>query len=342
MLTAAVVGAGLMGQWHARALRRAGHHLSLVVDPDENRARALARHFPRCRTTVSVEDLHASSVHAVHVCTPVASHAPIVATALESGAHVLCEKPLATDAASTARLLELARSRDRLLCPVHQALFQQGVRQALAGLSRIGLLVHVELTMCTAGAEGRNAPEKDEVVAEILPHPIALLGRLLPEALEAAWEVQRPAPGELRAAAVVNRSGASIAPTAAILISTSGRPIANAAILIGTDGTIRLDLFHGFSTFQSGATSRLRKAMSPFVAAALTGGGAAANLARRVVRRQSAYPGLWELVRLFYEAAASSKPAPISPHETLAVAALRDRILSARGPAYSRPGTTLS
>jgi hypothetical protein len=50
-------------------------------------------------------------------------------------------------------------------------------------------------------------------------------------------------------------------------------------------------------------------------------------LGQRALRRQTAYPGLWELVQQFYAAAAQHAPSPISPAATLAVACARDAIL---------------
>ena len=57
----------------------------------------------------SVEDLLAADdVDVVHVCTPNATHAPLVRAAIAAGKHVVCEKPLAVDAAEAAELVALA------------------------------------------------------------------------------------------------------------------------------------------------------------------------------------------------------------------------------------------
>jgi predicted dehydrogenase len=51
----------------------------------------------------------------VDICTPNQTHAPITLAALQSGKHVLCEKPLATTAAEVRRLRDAARQAGRLL-----------------------------------------------------------------------------------------------------------------------------------------------------------------------------------------------------------------------------------
>jgi predicted dehydrogenase len=49
-----------------------------------------------------------SSIDIVHVCTPNDSHADITIAALESGKHVMCEKPMAKTAADAKRMVDAA------------------------------------------------------------------------------------------------------------------------------------------------------------------------------------------------------------------------------------------
>ena len=61
------------------------------------------------------ELLEDKSIDAVHVCTPNKSHADITVAALESGKHVMCEKPMAKTAADAARMAEAAKRTGRKL-----------------------------------------------------------------------------------------------------------------------------------------------------------------------------------------------------------------------------------
>jgi predicted dehydrogenase len=94
-MRAAVIGSGFMGRVHLEALRRLGAVEPFAVASRDAEAvrRALAD----------------PNVHAVHICTPNASHLPLVQAALEAGKHVVCEKPLATSAAEAQRMLDAAR-----------------------------------------------------------------------------------------------------------------------------------------------------------------------------------------------------------------------------------------
>lgn len=97
---ALIVGTGYAGQRHAEALRE------LAVDfAGPISARELAR---------DPGILRAHAVQVVHVCAANDLHVPLVAAALDAGKDVVCEKPLAIDAAGAKALVEAARTAGRL------------------------------------------------------------------------------------------------------------------------------------------------------------------------------------------------------------------------------------
>ena len=106
-----VVGAGLMGRWHADAFARTGEKVAAVVDSDQDRARGLGSNygaacFDSLKDVVTRAVVGSGDIAAI--CAPLADHASLIRTALEADLHVLAEKPLAEDAAATRELLELA------------------------------------------------------------------------------------------------------------------------------------------------------------------------------------------------------------------------------------------
>jgi predicted dehydrogenase len=330
-LRAAIVGAGLMGRWHADAVSRTGGIVAAVVDAAPGRADALARRY-RARPASSLTAI-LDTVDVVHVCTPTASHDALVSEALDAARHVLVEKPLASTAAATRALLTQAATRGVLLCPVHQFPWQPGTQQLVAVLPRLGAIRHMDFVTCSAGATVFGA-SPDAVALEILPHPLSLLATLVPGALDANWDARHPAAGEWRFWA---STGAT---TVSLLISMGGRPTSNGLRLIATNGTAYLNLFHGFAVIEPGEVSRARKITQPFALATATGLAAAANLARRVVRREPAYPGLRTLVEAFYHAAASGGPPPVAADESLHISIAIDAMRAAVPDAASPPGPT--
>lgn len=83
--------------------------LVAIADPVRERAAAFAERFGIGSVYDSHEELIArEDIDLVDVCTPSATHFALSWAALESGKHVLCEKPVAYDYADTLRAAELA------------------------------------------------------------------------------------------------------------------------------------------------------------------------------------------------------------------------------------------
>lgn len=322
-----VVGAGLMGRWHADAAVRSGGRLLAVVDSDPARGRILAARHSTCSAEENLaEALDRRPTQVVHLCTPTTTHEPLVAAAVQAGCHVLVEKPLAPTLAVTKRLLDLAAAHRVLLCPVHQFLFQTGVLDSFRRLPHLGAVRHLDVVICSAGADGESDGGRDKVACDILPHPFSLLARLLGSRFsEMSWHVGRSTPGELRI------TGLTAGVTTGIVVSMSGRPTLNVLRIICEGGSIECDLFHGFATVERGITSRTWKIVRPFSTSAVTLLSASKNLGHRVLAAEYAYPGLRELVRRFYRAIADGASSPIASAETMAVAAAREQVLDALG-----------
>jgi predicted dehydrogenase len=320
-ISAAIVGAGLMGRWHADAAQRAGGRIAAVIDVNDAAAVRLAARVGCAVTARSLQALTAETrLDVVHVCTPLGSHEDQVRVALARGHSMIVEKPLVQTAAQTQQLLEEAQASGCWIVPVHQALFQDGVRRAVKLFSGRPLRVF-DYRACSAGAEAR--PDRaDDIAAEILPHPLSLLDGFLPGALDSIeWNVERTAPGELAAGGVAGATAIRL------MISMHARPPRHELTLFGDDHTVTADLFHGFSWRASGRTTRPSKIARPFTTAAASAGAAALNLGRRVSRREPAYPGLAALVRAAYAALRDPAKRPLSDRHTLAVARARDAIL---------------
>lgn len=325
-LRVGIVGAGLMGRWHAVAATRAGGAVVAVADLDPDRARPLARRYAASSAASIDEMLSGHTLDVVHVCTDTSSHEAVARAAIAAGAHLLVEKPLAASMAGTEALLALAAHRGVSLCPVHQFVFQDGVRAARAAVPDIGAIVHLQATFCTAGTPGLSSATADRLVGDILPHPLSLAQLFLPAPLPVdGWTVMHPDAGELRAC------GAAAGATVSMLISTRARPTVCSFDVLGDAGSIHLDLYHGYAVIEGGRVSRSRKVAQPFARTIHTGMAAALNLGRRIVRRQAAYPGLWQLVEAMYRALRRGAPAPIAADDMLAIAGVRDLLVARAG-----------
>jgi predicted dehydrogenase len=112
-LRVAIAGTGFVGKVHARSARLAGARLVGVSASSPESAQAAAAALGAERSFASAEDLvRASDVDVVHICTPNHLHVPLAEAALAAGKHVICEKPLALDAAGAQRLDDAATASD--------------------------------------------------------------------------------------------------------------------------------------------------------------------------------------------------------------------------------------
>ncbi|MFD6619295.1 Gfo/Idh/MocA family protein [Streptomyces albidoflavus] len=118
-----------------------GIELVAVASRDPHKAQTFATRFG-CSATTGYDALLArDDIDAVYVPLPAMLHAAWVERALAAGKHVLAEKPLSADHATTVRLLELARSTGRVLMenfmfPHHSQLARIGELRGSLGALR--------------------------------------------------------------------------------------------------------------------------------------------------------------------------------------------------------------
>jgi len=322
-IRAAIVGAGLMGFWHARAVENVGGKVVAVFDIDKTQADSLAAKHKHAQSFDSLEKMLAEvSPSVLHVCTPTATHKKIAELAIKAGVNLLIEKPIVQTAEETVSLYELASRHKVLLCPVHQFVFQDGVRNAKKLLSNIGRIVHLQANICSAGGTGLDTNQVATIAEDILPHPLSLMQTFLgDDFILQDWVIFCPNSGELRV------SGKARKISLGIFVSMNSRPTLNSFQIFGTGGTIYLDLFHGYSVIESGKTTKTRKILHPFDSALRNLSAATLNLGRRSLKNETAYPGLRRLIDEFYQAIKDGKPSPITSAEAIAVAQIRDILI---------------
>ncbi len=103
-----IIGAGLMGEWHAQRWRRLPVTIAGFYDVSPNRATALADQFG-ATVYVSLEDL-AKAVDVVQICSPSVYHLEAVQIAAAHGKDIFCEKPLARHANDAQHIIEIAEA----------------------------------------------------------------------------------------------------------------------------------------------------------------------------------------------------------------------------------------
>lgn len=127
-LRGAVVGYGFIAsRGHvpamlARARERGDVEIVAIADICDARLRRASDDVPGARMYDDVRallDAEAGRVDFVDICTPPSEHAAIAKAAFDAGAHVICEKPLATTLEEARAMLRRAEACKRVIFPCH-------------------------------------------------------------------------------------------------------------------------------------------------------------------------------------------------------------------------------
>jgi len=107
LVRVAVIGVGHLGRIHAKIYAElAGAHLVGVVDTDQNAAKKIAEQY-HCEVFKKIEDL-IDKVDAVSIVVPTIHHLETARPFIESGIHILMEKPIAPSYEESLALVELS------------------------------------------------------------------------------------------------------------------------------------------------------------------------------------------------------------------------------------------
>ncbi|MDQ3870374.1 MAG: Gfo/Idh/MocA family oxidoreductase [Chloroflexota bacterium] len=125
----ALLGAGRIGQLHARHLALAPSVTELLV-ADAEPARAVALANETGATALATPDEGLERADAVVIAAATDAHAPLVRAALDRAIPIFCEKPLALELDETAELVERVEAAGTPLQLGFQRRFDAGYREA--------------------------------------------------------------------------------------------------------------------------------------------------------------------------------------------------------------------
>ena len=108
--------------------------------------------------------LDAHTFDLVCIATPTVTHAPMTLAALQAGAHVLCEKPMAMTSAEAKAMLDEAERLGRLHMIDHELRFNPNRRKVKALIDEgfIGKLRHANIANVTSGWGNSTSRPKDD------------------------------------------------------------------------------------------------------------------------------------------------------------------------------------
>ena len=345
-MKAVLIGAGAIAREHIGALQSVpGVEVAGICDLSPVMAEATAEQFRIPRWFTDHKKMLQELVpELVHVPTPPSSHVRLATDALESGAHVLVEKPITHELAEMETLLELAARRGRTIVEDHNYLFNSPVTRLLAmrASGELGEVVHVHVTFHLAIlGKGSRYVDPDVphpcasgpggAIADFVTH-LAYLAHAFAgpsRGVQVAWRKRAESPlpaDELRA--LVDGEGAS----ALLEFSSNAQPDGFWIEVHGTKLRARASLFDPLLAIESvraGARPLIPVKNAIAVATEHVTAGIG-GLKRKLSGKPMSYEGLYELVRRTVHAVRTSSRPPVEPAAIREVNTLVHRILQSR------------
>ena len=175
----AVIGVGSMGKNHARVYSELPEaDLAAVADADQKLVAATAEKHGAHAYTDYREMLEKEKPDAVSVVVPTAMHEEVGMAALDAGAHVLMEKPIAATVEEGQRLIEKARAVKKQLMVGHIVRFNpamQALKQKLAD----GDLGRIFQVFCRRAGPFPARIRDVGVVVDLAPHDVDVMRFLI-------------------------------------------------------------------------------------------------------------------------------------------------------------------
>jgi predicted dehydrogenase len=330
----ALIGAGQIARQHLSCLKTLpGVQVAGVCDLSPAVAESIAeRYGVPAWFTDHAAMLREVKPEVVHVTTPPTSHFRLAMDALQSGAHVLVEKPATVRLAELEELARYASERTLSLTEDYNYVFNHATREITRWVETgaLGGVVHVEVMMALNlfGPGGFADPNARHpaltlaggALADFLPHLASLAHRFIGphRRAHAIWTKRRPSVlpyDEMHA--VVEGTHA----TATLGFSSTAQPDAFWLRVFGERAQATTNLFETRLTFERmrDGPKPLQPVLNGLEEARAVRRAAIGTLMRKFKPGPGTYDGMWHLIGATYEALARGATLPVPIEEVLEV-----------------------
>ena len=173
-----IVGYGYWGPKLVRNFEESScANLEIVCDRRQDRLDEVRKLYPHIPTTYDFQSLLNSDCDAVVIATPVHTHYRLAKAALQSGKHVLIEKPLTYRSSEAQELIDLADQMDLTLMVGHTFEYNPAV-EAVRDIIQSGEVGQVYYLNATRANLGLLQPDIN-VMWDLGPHDISILRFIL-------------------------------------------------------------------------------------------------------------------------------------------------------------------
>jgi predicted dehydrogenase len=361
MLRIGIVGCGKIADSHAAQIQRIrGCELVGVCDPEPIMAQQLAERFAIKDYYTDLEAfLETARPDVVHITTPPQSHLPIGLSCLESGAHILVEKPFTIDTKDAQILIDAANRAGRKVTVGHDGQFSPVARD-MRRLIQEGYIgappVHMESYWCYdltdptyAKALLADTHHWARQLPGGLPHNIINHGvSKIAEFIEAdtprvlAHGFVSPFLRSLGATDMIDELRVIVAEergtTAYFTFSTQMRPSLHQFSIFGHENGITIDEDRRtlIKLSGTGLKSYAEHFLQPMFYAGQYVGNSLRNVGRFMKNEFHMDDGKYRLFSLFYDSVLNGTPVPIPYREIILTSYIMDQIFAQVSPLTGR------
>ena len=145
-----IIGTSFVSDWLCEAAKASDNcSITAVYSRDWEHGSAYAK--DRCIPCCYCEEeafLASPEVDAVYIASPNIAHYPQALNAMEHGKHVLCEKPLALNAAQAERMMQIAHEKGLVLLEAIRPVHDPFLQMLKDNLCKVGRIRRVSIEFC--------------------------------------------------------------------------------------------------------------------------------------------------------------------------------------------------
>jgi predicted dehydrogenase len=339
---AVVVGCGVISGEHLAFLASASNvELVGVCDLSPAVAQFTAQRYGTQSFTDVAAMIESARPDVVHILTPPLSHEPLCRQALDAGCHVVCEKPLSPNAATTRSILAYAEARGRMVIESHNYRFNDQVVaiEELIASGRLGKVVSVTASVALGLSSGRlvdpNMPSPVSglpggAVHDFLPHQAYLvlhpLGYPKLRRVSSHWRnvsgVEAARYDEYDAILEFENDA-----VARLSVNSRVQPDSFRLYVQGSEGSAEAEFFQPYLRVDAPkGEGKMAGVLNTAAGGASLISGAVTGFRDKVLRH-TAYHGMGRMLQGFYDSVASESPSPLTHEHVQAVADLVDALI---------------
>lgn len=180
MVNFGVVGYGYWGPNLVRNLFEVPEtQVVAVSDMNQERLKLVKSRYPSVETTTDFQQLlNNPKIDAIAIATPVFTHYELALQALQSGKHVMVEKPMTSTSEQAMHLIDEAARRNLVLMVDHTFVYTGAVRKIkeIADSGKLGDILYYDSTRINLGLFQRDV----DVIWDLAVHDLAIMDYILP------------------------------------------------------------------------------------------------------------------------------------------------------------------